>query len=320
MGAPSSGEYVIRVVSRRIVEAALALLLLAFIVFMSAHATGDPVHYLLPPEASSAADVKRLSHLLGLDKPLPEQFWLFLVNAVHGNLGTSFIYSRPVGAVLWEALPATLELALVTLVFSILVGVPLGVLAAVRRGSLVDRITMGTSILSMAAPQFWIGIMLIVLFTAKLRLLPAYGYGSLSNLVLPTLTLSLTIVAGIVRLTRSSMLEVLGSDFVKFARIRGLSPTRVIFKHALRNALIPVITFAGITLGTLLNGVIVVETVFAWPGLGYRTVQAAVELDFPVLQGAVLLDGLFFIAASMIADLAYYVADPRLRDRIEAAR
>lgn len=304
--------------SQRVVEAALALLLLAFIVFMSAHATGNPVRYLLPPEASSAADVKRLSHLLGLDKPLPEQFWLFLVHAVHGNLGTSFIYSRPVGAVLWQALPATLELAFVTLAFSILVGVPLGVLAAVRRGSLLDRLTMSTSILSMAAPQFWVGIMLIVLFTAKLKLLPAYGYGKPSNLVLPTLTLSLTIVAGIVRLTRSSMLEVLGSDFVKFARLRGLSPTRVIFKHALRNALIPVITFAGITLGTLLNGVIVVETVFAWPGLGYRTVQAAVELDFPVLQGAVLLDGLFFIVASMIADFAYFVADPRLRDRIEA--
>jgi peptide/nickel transport system permease protein len=300
-------------IAKRALEAAMALLLLAAVVFLGARVSGDPAHYLLSPEAASSGDLQHLKHLLGLDRPLPVQFWIFVKHALRGDLGTSFIYDRPVGALLAQALPATIELAVTTMALSILLSVPLGVLAALRRGTRLDRIITTLCTFGMAVPQFWLGIMLIVLFAGELHWLPAYGSGSLKHLILPAVTLSLSILAAMVRLVRSSMLEVLESDYVKFARMKGLSSRKVIWKHALRNALIPVVTFSGITLGQLLNGVIVVETVFGWPGLGNLTVQAAVELDFPVLQGAVLLDGIFFIGVALLVDLLYAALDPRRR-------
>ena len=301
-----------RYVLRRAIEGLLALLLLAVVVFLAEHATGSPLRYFVAPD-ESGKDIAQQVHLLGLDKPLYVQFWIFLVNASHGNFGNSFIYNRPVIGMLLDALPATIALAVTALVLTIFIGVPLGVLAAIRRGSGLDKVAMTASILSMSIPQFWLGILLIVLFAADLRWLPAFGYGAPVDIILPALTLSLSILAGMVRLTRSSMLDVLDSEFVNFARMKGLNEWRVIWKHALRNALIPVVTFAGITLGQLLNGIIVVETVFAWPGLGHLTINAAVELDYPVLQGAVLLDGLFFLASAFVVDVTYAWIDPRRR-------
>jgi peptide/nickel transport system permease protein len=302
----------IRFLARRIVEGLLALLLLALLVFLSARATGNPAKFLLPDDAS-AAEIAHLKVLLGLSKPLPAQFWIFLVNTIHGNLGTSFIYNRPVSSLLAQALPATMELAGTALIFAVLIGVPLGVLAAVRRGSLADRNLMAGAVVGMALPQFWLGLMLVILFTATLRWLPAFGDSSPQSLILPAVTLAAGILAGLLRLTRSSVLDVIDENFVTFAHMKGVSSRRVLWKHVLRNALIPVITFAGITLGVLLNGVIVVENVFAWPGLGRLTITAAVNLDFPVLQGAVLLDGVIFICAAFLVDVLYVIVDPRRR-------
>lgn len=294
-------------------QAFLALLALSLIVFLSAHATGDPAKYLLSPEAATRADYERLKEMLGLDRPLIVQFGSFIFNALRGDFGISIEHRRPVIDLLAERLPATLELAFSALSVALLVGIPLGVIAALRRRSLVDRIVTGLSILSMAAPQFWIGILLISLFAAHLNLLPAFGRGDLAHLILPTLTLGLYLVAGVVRLVRSSMLDVLTSDYVRFARLKGLTEARVTWKHALKNALIPVITFAGIMLGALLNGTIVVEQVFAWPGLGRLTLEAVTERNFPLLQGAVLLSGTFYIVSALVVDLAYAWVDPRIR-------
>lgn len=309
----SGGDAVKRYIVERVVQALLALVLLSFVVFITAHATGDPARYLLPAERSTAADLEHMRLRLGLDKPLIVQYGLFLVNAAQGDLGTSFTQHRPVSELLMQRLPATIELAVTALVVSVLIGVPLGVLAALRRNSITDRLVRFSTILSMAAPHFWVGIMLITLFAAHLHWLPAYGRGGPANLILPVLTLALHLVAGMVRLTRASMLEVLDSDFVRFARMKGLSHWRVTWKHALKNALIPVITFTGIMLGALLNGTIVVEQVFAWPGLGRLTLEAVLERDFPLLQGAVLLGGFSFIVSAFMVDILYAYVDPRIR-------
>jgi ABC-type dipeptide/oligopeptide/nickel transport system permease component len=304
-----------RYLLKRAVEAILTLVALTLVVFLSAHATGNPARYLMPPEVSNPAELERLERLLGLDRSLVEQFGLFLANAAQGNLGTSFIHNRPVLDMLLERLPATFELAATAVVAAVLIGVPLGVVAAVRRGSIIDRLVTATAILSMSVPTFWVGIMLIVLFATQLRWLPAFGRGEPAELILPAATLTLAILAGMVRLTRSSMLEILESDFIKFARMKGLSKARVTWKHALKNALLPVITFTGITLGQAFNGVTVVENVFAWPGLGRLTLDAVVERDFPLLQGAVLFGGFFFIVSAFAVDLAYAYIDPRIREQ-----
>jgi peptide/nickel transport system permease protein len=301
---------------KRTLEALLTLVALTLLVFLSARATGNPARYLMPPEVSSPEELARLERLLGLDKSLIEQFGLFLSNAAQGNLGTSFFHDRPVLEMLLERLPATIELAATAVLAALLIGIPLGAVAAVRRGSIIDRVVSAAAILSMSIPTFWVGIMLIVLFATQLRLLPAFGRDGPAELILPVATLTLSILAGMVRLTRSSMLEVLDSDFVKFARMKGLSTWRVTWKHALKNALLPVITFAGISLGQAFNGVVVVENVFAWPGLGRLTLDAVVQRDFPLLQGAVLFGGLFFVATAFVVDLAYALIDPRIREQM----
>lgn len=306
-----------RHLTRRLSHAVAALAVLSLIVFLSAHATGDPARYLLSPEAATTADYEHLKRMLGLDKPLPEQFGLFLLNAARGDLGTSIVYHRPVVDIVLERLPATLQLALTAMMVSVALGVPLGVLAAVRRNSIIDRIVTAASVTGMAAPPFWIGIMLVTLFAGHLRWLPAFGRDAEASIILPAATLSLGLIAGIVRLTRSSMVEVLASDYVRFARLKGLSDARVIWVHALKNALIPVITFAGIMLGSLLNGSIVVEQVFGWPGVGRLTLEAMTHQDFPLLQGAVLFAGSFYIISSFGVDLAYAMVDPRLRYRAD---
>jgi peptide/nickel transport system permease protein len=303
-----------RYVLKRAIEGVLALWALSIVVFLVSHATGDPARYLLSPEASTAADYARLKHLLGLDQPLITQYWIFLRNLIHGELGTSFYQSAPVRDLILQALPVSLQLAIPAMLLSVVVGVPAGVVAAMRRGTLVDKIVTALSTLSMAAPQFWIGIMLLVLFVGVLHLLPAFGYGSIAQLILPVVTLSLSIIGGVVRLTRSSMLDVLGSDFVRFARIKGLPRSRVVWKHALKNALIPVLTYTGILLGQTLGGAVVVETVFGLPGLGRLSLNAAVASDFPIIQAVILLGGLFFVVASFTVDVLYAYIDPRMRE------
>ena len=297
----------------RAAQALLALFTLVVLVFMSVRISGDPTHFLLSAEASTE-DRLALRHALGLDKPVIDQFVIYISNAVQGDLGDSFSHRRPVIDILVERLPATFQLAIAAMLVSVAVGVPLGVWTAVRKGSLADRLVQVTAIVGMSAPAFWVGIMLITLFGGVLRWLPTHGRDGPEHLILPVVTLSFFLVASMIRLTRSSMLEVLNSEFVKFARMRGLSRSRTVWKHALKNALIPVITFAGIMLASLLNGTVVVESVFGWPGVGTVALQAVEERNFPLLQGAVLLSGFLYITTALIVDLMYAYVDPRIRE------
>lgn len=297
----------------RIGQGIFTLLALSLIVFVSVRLSGDPVSLLLPLEASTRGDYELLRKKLGLDKPLPVQYFDFLKDAVRGDFGTSIKDRRPARDILLERLPATLQLAVSAIVLTIVIGVPLGVLSAVKRDSVFDKIGKLFAVLGMAAPQFWVAIMAILVFGAILKWLPTYGRGGIDHLILPALVLALANIAGMMRLGRSSMLEILDSEYVKFARIKGLGERWVIWKHALKNALIPLLTFGGITVAGLLNGAIVVEVVFAWPGVGRLLLEGVVQRNLPVVQAAVLASGFFYIATALIVDILYAYVDPRIR-------
>ena len=297
----------------RVIQGIFTLLVISLLVFLATRLTGDPALVLLPPEASSKADYERLKKQLGLDKPLSTQYLIFLKGAVQGDFGVSIRDRRPTRDLLLERLPATLKLAAAGMALAIVIGVPLGILSAVRRDSVFDKSGKLFAVLGMAAPQFWVAIMLILLFGAILKVLPTYGLEGPENYILPSFVLAWSIMAGIMRLGRSSMLEVLDSDYVRFARIKGLQDGLVVWKHALRNALIPILTFSGISLAGLLNGAIVVEQVFAVPGLGRLMLDGVLQRNFPVVQAAVMASASFYILTALIVDILYVYADPRIR-------
>lgn len=296
----------------RAFQAIVTLGALSVVVFGSVRLTGDPAAYLLGPESTNET-YEQLKKNLGLDKPLPVQYWNFLTNISRGDFGTSTFLGRSAREVLLERLPATLQLAGAAFLLSLLIGIPIGILSAVKRDSIFDSIGKLFAVMGIAVPQFWIGIMLILLFGSILGWLPTYGRGGISHFILPTFVLAWAGMAGYVRLARSSMLEVLDSDYVKFARVKGMSEQSIIWKHALRNALIPMLTFAGLTLAGLLNGSVAVEVVFAWPGLGRLMLQGLQTRDFPIIQATVLSAGFFFIATSFIVDILYAYVNPRIR-------
>jgi ABC-type dipeptide/oligopeptide/nickel transport system permease component len=302
-----------RYLAKRLGQALLTLVVLTSIVFIGQHLSGDPALQYLSAEHSTQADYERLRAQLGLDKPLPVQYATFLARAAQGDFGTSIFYRRPVSELVFERLPATIQLATTAMLLALLIGIPMGVVAAIKRGSWIDKATTTISIAFMSAPQFWVGIVLLTVFAAELHWLPSYGGGGPDHLVLPAVTLALYLIAGFVRLTRSGMLEVLDSDYIRFARMKGLNEPVVVWKHGLRNGLIPVVTFAGIMLGAMLNGTIVVEQLFAWPGIGRLAVDAVFQRDFPVLQGTVLVGGFFFVLSAYVVDILYFVIDPRVR-------
>ena len=297
----------------RVIQGAFTLLVISLLVFLATRLTGDPALVLLPPEASGKADYERMRKQLGLDKPLSEQYFIFLKGAVQGDFGLSIRDRRPTRDLLLERLPATLQLAAAGMALAIVIGVPLGILSAVKRDSIFDKTGKLFAVLGMAAPQFWVAIMLILLFGAILKVLPTYGREGPENFILPAFVLAWSIMAGIMRLGRSSMLEVLDSDYVRFARIKGLQDGMVVWKHALRNALIPILTFSGISLAGLLNGAIVVEQVFAWPGLGRLMLDGVLQRNFPVVQAAVMASAFFYILTALVVDILYVYADPRIR-------
>lgn len=301
-----------RYILSRVLQGVIALLALSLIIFMSVHLSGDPALLLLPPEATTA-DYEQLRENLGLDRPILIQYGTFLLNAVQGDFGHSITTRRPARDVLLERIPATLQLAAAGMLLAILMGVPLGILSAVKRDSILDKGCKLFAIAGIGAPQFWVAIMLILLFGAILQWLPTYGRGGPSHFVLPSFVLAWSIMAGMMRLARSSMLEVLDSEFVKFARVKGLTERLVIWKHALRNALIPLITFGGISLAGLLNGAIVVEVVFAWPGVGRLMLEGVAQRNFPIVEATVLTSGFFYILTSLFVDILYVYVDPRIR-------
>ena len=274
---------------------------------------GDPVKLLLPLTAP-AEDFENMRVTLGLDQPLPIQYATYLGNILRGNLGNSIASGRPAAEVIVERIPATLELGIPAFLLSLFLSLPLGIIAALRRNQIADRLIMTASLIGHALPVFIIGILLIFMFSVKWRVFPAFGRDGLANLVLPTIALTVYPMTILIRLTRSSMLEVLNETYIQTAKAKGLAPRRVIAVHALRNALIPVITIVGLQIAGIISGSAIVETVFSWPGIGWLAVQSIGSRDYPIIQGIVLLSAFAFSTINVAVDALYVVLDPRIRE------
>jgi len=298
---------------RRVAHGVLVLVGASLLVFVLVRVIpGDPAVLMLGNEATPEA-LAELRRALGLDRSLLTQYGLFLSDCLHGNFGVSLRSQRPVLDMILESLPATLQLTGAAVLVSVLVGVPVGVLSAVRRGRAVDDWSMLLSLLAQSIPNFWLGLMLISLLAVQLRLLPVSGRGTVWHLVMPTITLSLYTLGILIRLTRAGMLEVLGHEYITSARARGVRESVLVFKHALRNALVPVIAVLGVQVGTMLGGAVVTEAVFRWPGIGELAVVALAQRDYPAIQAIVLLSATAFVVINFLADLAYRLVDPRIR-------
>jgi len=296
----------------RLLQSLLTILLVVMVVFLIARIAGDPVTLLVTFDASQS-DINRLKQELGLADPLPQQFVRFLTDAARGDFGISFRTNRPAMQEVLSRVPASAQLAGFALLISLAISIPLGVLAAVTRGSLVDVIARFFALVGQAAPNFWVGLMLIFLFSVRFGWFPTGGRGGLDHMFLPALTLGTSASASLTRLTRSAMLDVINSDFVTMARAKGLPRRTVIFKHALRNALIPVVTILGVRVGVLISGSVIVETIFAWPGVGRLIIQAINVSDFPVVQAAITLTATSIVLANFLTDIVYMFIDPRIR-------
>lgn len=302
-------------IARRLLEAVPVVWGVVTIVFLVIHLTpGDPVEIMLG-ENASAAGRAALRHDLGLDRPLALQYLTFLGNVATGDLGRSLYTQKGVLESVLERYPATVELALAAMALAVIIAIPLGVAAAARRGGAVDRGAMALSLLGVSMPSFWLGPMLIILFSIWLGWFPVSGRGGIESLVLPAVTLGTAMAAILSRLTRSSMIEALGEDFITTARAKGAREAVILFRHALSNALLPVVTVAGLQLGGLLAGAIITETIFAWPGVGRLTIQAIQARDYPLAQGCVLAIALSYVAVNLAVDLLYAAVDPRIRRR-----
>ncbi|HCP22561.1 MAG: ABC transporter permease [SAR202 cluster bacterium] len=298
--------------ARRLVLAFVTLLCVSLVIFIMSRVSGDPRHIYLD-DYSTQEDWDRMGEVLGLDKPYYQQYGLFLKDAFRGDLGESVREARPVIEVVWERLPATLMLGSVAFALSLIIGVPLGILSAIRRGTFLDAFGKLVALIGQSAPPFWLGIMLMFLFAVQLGWLPPYGKQDWNSIILPAVTLGWYYAAANLRLVRSAMLDVLDSEYIKLARAKGVNSKSVILKHAFRNALIPPLTFAGVTLGALVTGSLVVETVFAWPGLGRLAIEALFAFDYPLLQGVVITFTLLYVSAAFIVDVMYAYVDPRIR-------
>ena len=301
-----------RFVLRRLGYAALTLFLLSLTIFLFVRVTGDPTVLLVEPGASRA-DIDALRHDLGLDRSLVVQYGAFIKDVVKGDFGRSFYYRTPVLELYLSRLPNSLLLAAAAMAFSLLIGIPSGIIAAVRVNGWWDSAGKMFALLGLSMPSFWVGLLLILFFSVYLGWLPSSGSGTVWHLLMPAFALGWYFAAAHMRLTRSSMLEVLGSEYVKLARLKGLPEALVISKHAFKNALIPVMTLAGINLVLMVNVAIVVETVFAWPGIGRLIYEGISFRDFPVVQATVLMNGAMVIVVSLVVDILYAVVDPRIR-------
>lgn len=313
---------------RRLGQSLLAIIAMAVLVFIGVYFIGNPVDVLINPEATQA-QIAATTERLGLDKPLYQQFGIFVGNLLHGDLGTSFVYGRPALDIILERLPATMELAIVALILSVGIGVPLGVWAGLRPNSIAGRTIMAGSILGFSLPNFWQGMLLILIFAVLLGWLPAGGRGEtteflgmqvsflnwdgLKHLILPATNLALFKMSLIIRLARANTREVSLQDYVKFARAKGLSPRRVVLVHILKNIMIPVVTIIGLELGSMVAFAIVTETVFAWPGMGKLLIDSINLLDRPVIVAYLMLTVLIIVTINLVVDVIYSLLDPRIR-------
>jgi ABC-type dipeptide/oligopeptide/nickel transport system permease component len=301
-----------RFISIRILQAIITLVIISMVVFALARASGDPVMLIAPPMAT-LQDMEVIRQHLGLDKSMPEQYWIFLKNISHGDLGESIHNRRAVSRLIGERLPNTITLGLSAIALGITVSLILGVTAACKYGTWLDGGVKLLAILGQALPSFWLAIVAIAVFAVWLGWLPTSGMGGPDHYVLPVLTLSFFMLPIMTRLIRSSMLEVLDSEYIKLARIKGLSEMLVVWKHALRNAIIPLLTAAGITFGTIVTGAVVIETVFSWPGIGRLMAESVIGRDFPVVQALVLLVAVVVLMVNLLVDITYAYVDPRIR-------
>lgn len=301
-----------RAVAERILHTVLSLVAISLLAFGMVRLTGDPVLVILPIEASPA-DYARVHAELGLDQPVYVQYFRYVGQLLQGNLGTSYRTRTSVGAVISDRLPATLQLGAAALLIVFGLGIPLGLYSAYWQGGWLDRVVQLGAAFGQSAPQFWIGLILIIVFAIHLGVLPAGGYGDWRFIILPALTMAWAASAGITRLMRSSALDVLGTDYIKFVRMKGLAEQKVLWKHCLRNAALPVLTLGGVLTADLVTGSVVTETVFAWPGLGQLIVQSIHSRDFPVIQAAVIMFGLVYIVLNLLVDITYIVLNPTLR-------
>ena len=298
----------------KILRALVAVWLVTTVVFVVMRLSGDPVPLLLPPDAPTS-EIMRVRHELGLDRSLPVQYAVFIGNALRGDFGRSIHFRQPALDVVRGYLGASVELGLTAFVFAALAAVPIGLISALRRNSLIDHAAMAVALVGQAAPTFFLGILFILLLSLKADLFPTGGRGTARNLVLPALTLGAFAMASIARLTRSAVLEVLRADYIRTARAKGLAEMVVVAKHTLRNAALPIVTITGLQFGTLLGGAVVTETVFAWPGIGRLAIQSIYNRDYPVVQCTVFLSAVMFIVINFAIELLYGALDPRVRPR-----
>jgi peptide/nickel transport system permease protein len=302
-----------RYLIRRLLLTIPVILGVATLVFALIHLVpGDPAQAMLG-ETAPQADVVKLRHSLGLDQPLLTQYRTFMIGLARGDLGTSFRYNAPVTAQIREKFPNTATLAMAAMCFAIIFAIPLGILAAVFRGTFVDHAAMTIALAGISMPNFWLGPLLAIVFAVRLGWLPVSGTGGLSHLILPAVTLGAALSAILARMTRASLLEELRELYVLAARARGLSGMRAVVKHAFRNSLIPIVTIIGLQFGAVLTGTIITETIFAWPGLGRLLIQAISFRDYPLIQGCILFIAITYVAMNLLTDLTYGFLDPRIR-------
>lgn len=295
----------------RLGQTVLVLICISMVSFVFLRLTGDPAGLVLPQDATMD-QMAAMRIQMGLDKALPMQYLQYLGHVLQGDLGRSIYSQEPVTGLIMERMPATMELAVVSMLAALAVAVPIGIVSALYRGTLMDNASMFFALVGISMPHFWLGIMLVMLFSVGLGWLPTSGRGGWQHMILPATTLGLSLVALFARLVRSSMLEVLGQDYVRTARAKGASQLAVVGKHALRNALIPIVTVIGMQFGLLLGGTVIIETVFAWPGVGRLIVQAVMDRDYPVVQAAVMFLAAIFVLVNLVVDMLYIWLDPAI--------
>jgi len=297
---------------KRLFHSIFVLVGISLVVFIILHLTGDPAALLMPMDATPE-QVAQFRQEMGFNDPIIVQYWRFFKGTLRGDFGQSFRHSQPALDLVMERMPATIQLTVAAMVIALLVAIPVGIISAIRRNSLLDHIGMTGALLGQSTPVFWLGIMLILIFSVTIQWFPSSGRGEIQHLVLPAITLGMFTMARTARMMRSSMLEVMGQEYMKTAKAKGLNPGMVILKHALKNAAIPVVTIIGMELGTLLGGAVITEWIFAWPGVGRLTVQAIFNRDYPVVQAAVFLLASIFVLVNLIVDLLYTYLDPRVK-------
>lgn len=298
---------------RRLLNALIVMFGLSLIVFITLRLTGDPVAMLLQTGSPTNADIAEMRRLLDLDKPIPLQYFGFITKALTGDFGRSFRYSTPALSLVLERMPATIILTFGAMAIALLIAFPLGILSAVNRGNFIDFFSRIFSLVGVSMPNFWFGILLIIVFGVTLQWLPVSGSDGPQFLVLPALALGTPLAASLSRVLRSSMLEVLGADYIRTAQSKGLARSTVIVKHAVRNALIPMVTIIGLQFGILLGGAVIIETIFSWPGVGRLAVDSISSRDYPVVQTSVLLLGLIIVLVNLGVDVIYTMLDPRIQ-------